>query len=154
VSRYGANDELVTVTVIEGRVAVAPLTDIHLTPSLPKPHVDIVNAGERLRVQPHTSPVVKAAAIDEATAWLNGQLIFDSTPLGEAASQFNRYNRAKIEVTAPELSRIPVGGVFRIGDSRSFARTVAESHHLKLIVSGENLLLEPESPAPNSTPLQ
>ncbi|MGH9735025.1 MAG: FecR family protein, partial [Candidatus Acidiferrales bacterium] len=35
VSRYGANDESVSVTVIEGRVAVAPLTDIHLTPSLP-----------------------------------------------------------------------------------------------------------------------
>ena len=143
VRRDPSSDDAITVTLIEGRVAVAPVdTD---TPSAPGPGsaATLLNAGQRLRIRPHAQPAVDTPPIDKATGWMRGQLIFDHTPLREAAAEFSRYNKIKITVASPEAAGIPIGGIFKIGDSRSFARAVAASYDLKVTVRGDELILEP-----------
>lgn len=146
VNRCGLANDPLTVTVIEGRVVVAPVDLPAISLARLTPAVHVLGAGQLLQFHPNALPTVRAVSVDEATAWLNDQLIFDGTPLGEAAAQFNRYNATKIKVMSAKAATIPVGGVFRIGDSASFARAVADSHHLKLITREDELVLEPGSP--------
>lgn len=139
------NDPLV-VTVIEGRVAVAPADAQDISPSRLTAHVHIVSAGHLFGFHPDALPTIRSVSVDEATVWLNGQLAFDGTPLADAAEQFNRYNSVKIKLISPQLAAIPVGGVFRIGDSLSFARAVAAANHLRLTVANHELVLAPSVP--------
>jgi len=152
VRRDEISDDAVTVTLIEGRVAVTPTNTDNSVPAS-DPAIMVMKAGQRLRTRPHTTPTVDAPSIDKATGWMRGQLIFDHTPLREAAAEFSRYNKIKITVTSAQAAAIPIGGIFRIGDSRSFARAVAESYDLKVVQRGDELILEPtdaHSPAPNN----
>lgn len=145
VRRDESADDPVTVTLIEGRVAVAPV-DIRNNAADARPaqdEVKLLTPGERLRVRKHAAPTLDSPSIDKATGWMRGQLIFDHTPLAEAAAEFSRYNQVKITVASPEAAKIPIGGVFRIGDSKSFARAVAASYDLKLTVHGDELVLKP-----------
>jgi transmembrane sensor len=152
VRRDEISDDAVTVTLIEGRVAVAPANTDNKAPAA-TPAVTVLKAGQRLRTRPDATSTVDAPSIDKATGWMRGQLIFDHTPLREAAAEFSRYNKIKITVTSPQAATIPIGGIFRIGDSRSFARAVAASYDLKVTQRGNELILEPtgaDSPAPNN----
>lgn len=142
VRRDDASDDALTVTLIEGRVAVAP-TSAPETTSAEAAAPVVLNAGQRLREHRHTKPSVDTPSIDKATGWMRGQLIFDHTPLREAAAEFSRYNTIKIVVASPQAAQIPIGGIFRIGDSRSFARAVAASYDLKVTQRGDELVLEP-----------
>jgi len=137
-----------SVTVIKGRVAVAPLGVADRVPKVPEPKILLVTAGTRLLLRPNALPTVEAVPAAQATAWLRDELIFNDTPLAEAARQFNRYNRRRIVLGAPELQTLRVGGVFRFSAARSFVRAVAEAHHLRLIVRGDTWVLEPQ-PTPS-----
>jgi transmembrane sensor len=151
VRRDESSDDAVTVTLIEGRVAVAPVnTGTTATSGSAGPAATVLNAGQRLRTRPNARQTVDTPSIDKATGWMRGQLIFDHTPLSEAAAEFSRYNKIKITVASPEAAKIPIGGIFRIGDSKSFARAVAASYDLKVTAHGDELILEPaqtESPS-------
>jgi len=146
VNRSGGSGDSLTVLVVEGQVAVAPTDEVKISPSRVASDVHYVSAGQLLRFRANALPAIQTVPLDEATAWLNGQVIFNGTPLAEAAAQFNRYNAEKIKVISAQAAAIPVGGVFRVGDYASFARAVAESHHLTLITRGNELLLEPSGP--------
>lgn len=140
--RRAENADSMTVTLVEGRVAVAPLRAPDVLPPEPVPEVTVLSPGERLRAQGARSGTIEAASIDQATGWMRGQLMFDETPLREAAEEFNRYSTVKIKIGSAQAANISVGGVFRVGDSTSFARAVAEAHNLRLVAQGDELLLE------------
>lgn len=135
-------DNAMTVTLIEGRVAVAPVSAANALPAAPTPEVVVLSAGKRFKAAQHAVPTIDTPSIDKETAWMRGQLIFDSTPLRDAAAEFNRYNTFQIRISSREAGDIPVGGVFRTGDSASFAAAVAQAHNLKLITRDNELLLE------------
>jgi len=140
-------DNPLTVTLIEGRVAVEPV-EIPDAQVLPK--VEILGPGERLRVHRHAPATLDSPAMDKVTGWMRGQLIFDHTPLREAVAEFNRYSAMKIAVASPEAGAIPVGGIFRISDSKSFARAVAETYNLHMTLHGSEIVLDeaPRQSAP------
>jgi transmembrane sensor len=143
VRREQTSDESLTVTLIEGRVAVEPV-GVSTTSSAEAPTaVTVLNPGERLRVSHHSDAKVDAPSIDKVTGWMRGQLIFDHTPLHEAATEFSRYSSVKITVMSPGTREIPVGGIFRISDAKSFARAVAQTYKLRLTRRGNELVLEP-----------
>jgi transmembrane sensor len=75
------------------------------------------------------------------TAWQRGQLIFEDTSLIEAAAEFNRYGSHKITIDGPDLGKLRVGGVFRIGDPTSFAQAMANAYHLRIINRGNTIVL-------------
>jgi len=151
VRRDMSAENAVTVTLLEGRVAIAPISAPDVLPSTSIPDVTVLSAGKQWRARRNHPAIVDSPPLDKVTAWMRGQLIFDSTPLREAAREFNRYSDQQIRVTSPDVAAIPIGGVFRIGDSASFAAAVAQSHHLKLITREHELLLEP---APSNLPAE
>lgn len=143
VRRDEASDSPLTVTLIEGRVAVAPIDATNSAAGSPATSdVKILNPGERLRVHRHSRPAVDSPPIDKVTGWMRGQLIFDHTPLREAAAEFNRYSPNQITVTSSQAGAIPVGGIFRIGDAKSFARAVAQTYSLRLVLRDNQLILD------------
>lgn len=132
-----------SVTVIEGQVAVTPLEVASLLSRIPPIKALYVGAGKRLLLRPHARPQVEDEPAGQATAWLRGQLVFKDISLAEAAAQFNRYNATKIILRASRLRAIRVSGQFRTTAAESFAQSVAEAHHLRLIAQGHALILEP-----------
>jgi len=51
-------------------------------------------------------------SIANQLGWRRGVIVFDSTPLGEAVAEVNRYNRTKLVVADPALSRLTISGTF------------------------------------------
>lgn len=120
-----------TVTVLEGKVSVGSVEESGAKPgglpndplrsdSVPKASknaaesVVLLNAGEQVIVTAKAAIPAKPKAINvaTATAWTQGKLIFDETPLTEAAEEFNRYNTKRVIIDDPSLETFHVRGTF------------------------------------------
>ncbi|MGE5502130.1 MAG: FecR family protein, partial [Ignavibacteriales bacterium] len=55
------------------------------------------------------------------TSWRTGHLTFQDEPLGQAATEMNRYSKRKL-VVDPAVAATPILGVFPNGDVEAFAR--------------------------------
>jgi transmembrane sensor len=143
VRRDQSADDSVTVTLIEGKVAVAPISAANTLATAPIPDVTLLSAGERAHVHRRAPITVDTPQIDRITGWMRGQLIFDHTPLAEAIAELNRYGVTHLSVESPETGRIPVSGTFRVSDSASFAQAAAQIYNLKLVRRDDELVLAP-----------
>jgi transmembrane sensor len=150
-----------TVTLVEGRVAIEPLSAPNVIPaaapdtsaSAPSqifpagsqrtspPQLTVLSPGERLRVAPNSTDTLDHPKIDTITAWQHGQLIFDDVSLAEAAQEFNRYGTMKITIAGASTSHLRIGGVFRIGDPQTFAEVVADTYKLHLTTHADQIVL-------------
>jgi transmembrane sensor len=129
------------VTLVEGRVAVEPLSAPDALPSVPVAGTQVLSPGERLRFEMGVSETLDSPSMDKVTAWRRGQLIFDDTSLAEAAAEFNRYGTGKLTIEGASIGKLRVGGVFRIGDPSSFAQAMANTYHLRIINRGRQIVL-------------
>lgn len=153
VRREVGADSAVTVTLIEGRVAIASTGAANVLSPEPAAEVAVLSAGKRWKAKQHSPPTIDTPSIDKETAWMRGQVIFDETPLLEAAKDFNRYNTLQIKVASREAAKIPVGGVFRTGDPVSFAAAVAAAHDLRLAIRDREIVLDsPQEDQPSRQP--
>lgn len=137
-----------TVTVIEGRVAVA--SDASASTSVqPSPQAGDripiaapgsgagarwagsqtsneqpieLAAGEQVTVTTSAVQRPVTADITAATAWRQRELVFNSTTLVEVAEEFNRYNTRRLTITDATLSDFHVTGVFSSTDPTSLLR--------------------------------
>lgn len=144
---YKSNDK-VTVTLIEGKVAVMPSDPLDsasavalrspaetgasatsATEPQPLPSEVILAAGEQLSFA--TMPtaaavkvpdVVKLASTDvpRVTAWRARKLDFSDTPILEAIAEVNRYSREQIVLDAPDLVDARISGTFETGKNEAF----------------------------------
>jgi transmembrane sensor len=128
------------VTLVEGSVAIEPISWPNVLPATSVTGLKLLNPGERLRFK-DDSEKEDSPSIDQVTAWQKGQLIFDDTSLGEAAAEFNRYGTQKLTIDDPRLGKLRVGGVFRIGDPSSFAHAMATAYHLRVIEDERSIVL-------------
>lgn len=108
-------------------------------------HRILVTAGSKTLVRDSGGPgrVVQAsAAIDRSLAWRSGQIILDGETLGEAATEFNRYNARKIVVPDADLAREPLVGRFRVNEPEAFARAAATTIGAKVEISEKEIRFE------------
>lgn len=137
-----------TVTVLAGRVAVQPLEP---TPgagsATPGSAVELI-AGEQLTVAPRSTsrapPRPQKANLAVATGWTQQQLVFDSTPLAQAAEEFNRFNARPIHVEAAGLEDFHVSGTFPARDPASLSRFILflrEQPGIQVHESGDEILV-------------
>ena len=131
-----------TITLIEGRVAVADAGSADEFGAASAPKVTMLKSGQRLAVRRDARMTVDFPAMEPVIGWMRGQVIFDKTPLSEAAADLNRYSTLQITM-ASSLANISIGGSFRVGESESFARAVAQSYHLRLVEREHEFHLEP-----------
>jgi transmembrane sensor len=55
-------------------------------------------------------------------SWRRGVLVFDGTPLAEAAREINRYNAQKIVIADPKLAETAITGTISANDPQQFVR--------------------------------
>ena len=132
------------VTLVEGRIAIEPLSWPDALPSDSLPELKLLNPGERLRFDGNATEKRDSPAIDRVTAWQRGRLIFDDTSLSEAAAEFNRYGSHKLIIDGAELGKLRVGGVFKISDPSSFALAMSKTYHLRILNRGNKTVLTDE----------
>jgi transmembrane sensor len=126
IRRHSSKD--VEVVVTEGRVTVnasgskADDNAGSARTSIPA----TVSAGEgaiarasRIDVRPIPKP--EAA---RRLAWQEGKINFKGESLIEVISEFNRYNRTRLEIVDPALATLEVGGNFRATDLDAFIHTL------------------------------
>jgi transmembrane sensor len=132
-----------------GASAHAPVTSASRQGPSTDEGVFTLAPGERLRFEGDRAPQLDHPSLDAVTAWQRGQVAFDNTPLGDAIAQINRYSAVQIIVEDPRAAAIPVGGVFRVGDSEDFAQAVAHTYHLELHNYSQNIVLAGPGVLPN-----
>ena len=108
----------VTVAVVEGRVRVEDAAGGE------RGRAAVITAGN-VAIARGTSMLLtdrSPARVEAALSWRQGMLTFDRTTLGEAAAEFNRYNRRQIRIADARAAQIRIGGTFEATDIDAFAR--------------------------------
>jgi transmembrane sensor len=63
-------------------------------------------------------------AIADQLGWRTGVIVFDSTQLANAASEFNRYGGKKLVIADPLAARLKIEGTFQLNNVEAFADAV------------------------------
>jgi transmembrane sensor len=127
-----------TVTVVEGRVLATPewpASQAQQGSSRPL----LLGARDRLVFTDSGWGEPQHGVDPRATvAWTENKLIFERTPLGEVAEQFNRYNRQHIRIEGAKLQRQQVSGVFQCDDPTSFLAFLANEPGMRVYDGPDN----------------
>jgi transmembrane sensor len=125
------------VTVLEGRVEIGTASPVDIVLPLPgsasadqagsarATSLELVE-GEQAVVAPHQIERRARPNIEAATAWTHRQLVFDASPLGEVADEFNRYNFRRLVIADPQVETFPISGVFSSSDPTSLVQFLME----------------------------
>jgi transmembrane sensor len=73
-----------------------------------------------------------AATLAEKLGWRHGVIIFDNATLGDAAAEFNRYNRIQLVIEDPAVARIPIAGKFPTNGVDRFADVIEHVFGLRI----------------------
>lgn len=125
------------VTVAEGTVLVTEAAETNTSPDRPVPDqgTTVLRAGERVAVSQQTQleqASVEAAPVERSVAWLGGKLIFDAEPLQQAVAEINRYSTKRVLIGDAALADLRISGVFHVGESGDFVRSVSEYFSLRV----------------------
>jgi transmembrane sensor len=140
IRREDARGDDFTVTLIEGRLAIAPFSTSPTTTSQIAPAIQL-QPGQRLRISDHSPDALDTPPIEKVTAWQRGMLVFDDTPIRVAAAEFNRYGKRKLTIDSNVSGAIHVSGVFKLNDPLSFAQAIARAHQLRISESANEITL-------------
>jgi transmembrane sensor len=119
----------ITVTVLEGTVAVTPRAS----------HAQLVSAGHQAIASPVGSALPQPTNVAVATAWTRGQLEFDETPLLEVADDFNRYSVRHLIVESPDLRDFRISGIYSVTDTASLILFLRNQPDLMLTQTGTEI---------------
>ncbi len=127
-----------SITLIEGKVVVAPAGQ----ETAPEPSDILTLApGQRVTFVRAAPAKIDRPALRAITAWGHRQLEFKDIPLSEAAAEMNQNSALKLSVERPATTELRVNGVFRAGDTASFADAVAQSYGLGVVRGAHTILL-------------
>jgi ferric-dicitrate binding protein FerR (iron transport regulator) len=94
----------------QGSAEIAGLPETEVAAG-PKGEI-FLGAGEQLTVSAMSTDKPEHADVAAATAWIQKQIVFNSTPLSEVADEFNRYNTRQLVITDPKISDTKISGEF------------------------------------------
>jgi len=121
------------VTVIEGRVRLAPIASPSFTRRSPQPAALDVSAGEQVRVAA-TGAMERSSNPNTAAAisWLQRELIFEDEPLRDVVEEFNRYTRTPIVLTDDSLADLRINAVFHTTNPDSLLRFISRYDNVRI----------------------
>jgi len=145
-----------TVTVVEGRVAVATESGAGgrvamiagdrreaarpgLRQAGPGAAPTYLTAGEQVTVSDGAVEEPRAVSVAVTTAWTRHQLIFEGSRLGDVIEDFNRYNTRQISIEDPSLEDLRISGVYSSTDPESLIRFLREQPGLRIIETDEDV---------------
>jgi transmembrane sensor len=132
-------DGAVEVTVTQGTV------DVWRETSVPEAAVRLA-AGNRTLATPQEIARPQPLSHEElagAVAWETGIIDLNGRTLGDAAAEFNRYNREAVVISDPQLAAQKVVGRFEAGNPTAFVTAAAAMLGGHVRTDGERLILEP-----------
>ena len=119
----------VEVAVVEGRVRVAdsrPVPSATPAPDLTRGEIVIAQGPSTLVAEKSVDRVANTLS------WRQGVIFFDQSTLGDAALEFNRYNRKQIKVDDARLAQMRIGGNFEATNVDAFLRLLQQAYGLKI----------------------
>lgn len=123
------------VTVARGKVQVRPITaqttgrEFTLTP------------GQRLQVARSGQEELHQVDPQETFSWRAGRLIYRGEPLANVVADLNRQYVEQIEVSDPELAKMPVTGVIVLDDQPAVVARLSLMLPIRSVPSDRGLLL-------------
>ena len=84
---------------------------------------------------------ISADLVSRALAWREGRIAFEGEPLSEAAAEFARYSKTRIEIRDPALAQEPITGLFAASDPVGFSRAVASALDAQVEQRGGTVIL-------------
>jgi transmembrane sensor len=115
------------VTVVEGRVEAYDGSGSAGAAAI------VLTAGEQLTVLPHAATKPTRTDTMAATAWVQKRLIFEETPLGDVAEEFNRYNRRPLAIDDRDLQKLKISGVYSSTDPASLINFLRSQSSIQVI---------------------
>jgi transmembrane sensor len=103
--------------------------------------VTLLQPGERLTLGRHAPPKVDRPSLERITAWKRGQVAFQNTPLPDAVAEMNRYSGKKLVIGDSAAAGVRVSGIFRTGESETFALALLNTYPLKTVAEGKALVI-------------
>jgi transmembrane sensor len=133
------SDDDVDITVTQGTV------DVWRQASGPEPAVRLTSGTHTKATPKQIAPPAQLSAtqLTEATAWTTEVIDLNGRTLGEAAAEFNRYNRQTVVISDPELAAQAVVGRFDAKDPNAFVTAAAAMLGANARTDGDRLILEP-----------
>jgi transmembrane sensor len=127
------SDERIAVTLVEGKVEVTPAQSADESP-VPT----FLTAGQQLSVEIGTGKQrIETVGLDQISAWLHRQLVFNATPLAAAVSEANRYLSVQITIGDPSVERMPISGVVRAGNADNFVSALESAFPVRAITAAD-----------------
>ena len=114
------DDNALEVSLIEGRARFDATPQSRLARSIDMKPGDVVvakNGQVRLLRKPER-------AIVSQLGWRNGVIVFDSTQLAAAATEFNRYGGKKLVIADSAAAKLKIEGTFQLNNVEAFADAV------------------------------
>lgn len=133
----------VRVTLIEGRVLVLPRAPslLRQEPAVRKP-VEL-RAGQALVVKAASAAdLITPTDVAQATAWQQGQLLFEEEPLAQAVERVNRYTDRRIVIADAKAAALPITGAFNAGDVKAFLEAVDEFHPVQVVYGPDEVVIQ------------
>ena len=106
-------------------------------------HAATLTPGDVVIASPTSFSVTHKSGMDisKNLSWRRGILVFDDTPLAEAARELNRYNATKIFLADPVVGRVGIGGTFATNNVAGFARVAKNLLHLQVENRGDVIVI-------------
>jgi transmembrane sensor len=134
----------VAVLLVEGKVAVSPASRAQRAGQ--GSDAVLLSPGERAVFVGNLPVRRDHPQVAKALAWQRHEVALDNNSLLDAVQEMNRYSRTPLVLQAVDAAQIRVTGLFRTGDSLSFARAVAEAYKLRVVEErGRIVLMGPPS---------
>jgi transmembrane sensor len=136
------SDDNVEVTVTQGAV------DVWRDNSGPEPAIRLEAGNRTLTTAAEIEPPqsLTGAQLAGATAWEEGVIDLNGRSLGEAAREFNRYNRQTVVINDARLAAQTTVGRFQADNPLAFVNAAAAMLGARVRVEGDRLILEPGAP--------
>lgn len=144
VRREGSDLEVVVTegTVrLEPSTAVSPRVNAWQSAALVNeflPAGTVAQVGDAGVLVQKETPTEAAARL----SWREGVLVFRDASLGEAISEFNRYNIRQIVIADPSVGALKIAGRFRATNADAFVRLLERGYSLKVEEQGNELILK------------
>jgi len=123
------------VTVARGKVQVRPMTAETLGRQF------TLTRGQRLEVARSGHEKLQVVDPQEAFSWRAGRLIYRGEPLANVVADLNRQYVDQIEVSDPELGKMPVTGVIVLDDQPTVVARLSLMLPIRSVPSDRGLLL-------------
>jgi transmembrane sensor len=131
---------MLTVTVIEGRVAVRP---VHESPGGASQggagSTVLLSAGEQTTVKSRRIEVPRRANLAAATAWTQRRMMFQKVTLAEVVDEFNRFNERQLRIEDDRTEAFLVSGTFSSTDPASLLRFLREQPGIRVVETDDEI---------------